>query len=849
MPQTIQRSFTAGEISPSLQSRADVSKYGNGLNLCENFLVRSQGGVYSRSGFRFIGAQGDHTKKGRLIPFSFNTEQTYILVFEHLKMRVVKAGGFVLAGAGPSLFELVTPYTESQLPRLIYTQSADVMTITHPGHDVRNLSRLADDNWTLAVNNYASTVAAPTFAGSVVKTITGVTQANPAVVTAVAHGFSTGNTVDINNVVGMTQLNGKSFNIVVLTPDTFQLLGVDSTPYSAYASGGTVTQPISIATIGSGPGTYTRTYTYVITAVDINGVESLASSPISLTTHSLSTTAGIRLTWNFVTNAVSYRIYKDPSNNTQFFGWIGDSVRLTFDDFNIAPITSDAPPQDRQPFAGVDNNPAVVTYFQQRQVFANTNNEPQSVFTTQTANFNSLRTSAPARDDDAITFTIAAQQVNEIRHLVSLDALLILTSGGEWITSEGQNKVLTPSTIGVRAQSYNGSSWVKPVIINSTALYLQEKGARLRDLGYQFSSDKYTGNDLSIMSEHLFEGYQITEMAFANEPYGILWCVRDDGVMLGLTYQREHEVWGWHQHTTLGEFESVATISEDGRDALYAIIKRTINGNTVRYVERLEKREQKNVKDAFCVDSGLSYNGVTDTISGATQANPVVITATAHPFVNGDSVRIEDVVGMTELNDNVYVVANAAANTFELTTTDGTAFTAYVSGGTVLKVITNVSGLSHLEGEAVAILADGLVVEGKTVTSGSLTLDDPANTIHIGLKYTPAIELLDIDIPAATETLKAKDVSVSKVYIEVEKSRGGWVGGRVDLTSGVTIRYQEIKPRFDSDGYGVLPLRTFKQEVIIDPQWSKGGGIRIEQRDPLPLAILSVIPEVDIGDS
>jgi len=849
VPQTIQRSFTAGELSPSLQARADIAKYTNGLNLCENFFVRSQGGVYSRPGFRFTGELDDSSKVGRLIPFSFNTEQTYILVFEHLKMRVIKDGGYVLAGAGPALFELVTPYTEAQLSRLSYTQSADVMTIAHPSHDDANLNRLADDNWTLVSNNYASTVTAPTFPSSLAKTITGITQANPAVVTATGHTFSTGNTVDISGVVGMTEVNGRSFKITVLDANTFELVDEDSTTHTAYTSGGTATRTGGVTTIGSGFSAFEKTYTYVITAVDANGIESLASAEVTITTGSLSTTGGIRLDWNAVAGADYYRVYKDPSNDTQIYGWIGDSNNTSFEDYNTAPITSDAPPQDRQPFTGADNKPAVVTYFQQRRIYANTNNEPQSVFTTQVANFNSLRTSNPARDDDAITFTIAAQQVNEIRHLLALDILIALTSGGEWIASEGQDKVLTPSTIGIRPQSYNGASWVKPVVINSTALYLQEKGARLRDLGYQFSSDKYTGNDLSIMSEHLFEGHTIIEMAYANEPYGILWCVRDDGVLLGLTYQREHEVWGWHQHVTDGEFESVATISEDGRDALYAIVKRTVNGSTVRYVERLEKREQTTVEDCFYVDSGLSYNGVTATISGATQANPVVITATAHPFVNGDSVRIEDVAGMTELNDNVYVVANAATNTFELTTTDGTAFTAYTSGGTVLKVITTVSGLDHLEAKDVVILADGLVVEDKTVASGSITLDEPANKIHIGLQYIPAIELLDLDIASATDTLKAKSVSVSKVYIEVEKSRGGWVGARVDLTSDTTVNYQEIKPRFESDDYGVIPLRTFKQEVIIDPQWSKGGGVRIEQRDPLPMAILSVIPEVDVGDS
>lgn len=686
MPEIIQRSFTSGEIAPALRSRADMVKYATGLALCKNFFIRAQGGAYSRPGFRFIAEQDDHTKKGRLIPFSFNTEQTYILVFEHLKMRVIKNGGVVLAGGGPTEFELVTPYTEAQLYRLGYTQNADVMTIVHPDHDPANLNRLADDNWTLTAVVYTSTITPPV---------------------------------------------------------------------------------ISLDDIGSGGGDFTKFYEYVVTAV-VNGVESLPSTSELLETDSLSTTYGIQISWPSVADAEYYRIYKAVSVGSGNYGWIGESKGNSFDDFNLAPITSDAPPSDRDPFSGSGNKPSTVTYFQQRQVFANTINEPQSVFTTQTNVFNSLRTSNPARADDAITFTVAADQVNEIRHLISLDALLLLTSGSEFKVTEGQDQVLTPDTVGTRRQSANGASWVKPAVVNSTAIYVQEKGAKLRDFGYDYSVDKYTGNDLSLMSEHFFDGYTITDMTYAAEPYSILWCVRNDGVLLGLTYQREHQVYGWHQHDTQGTFESVATISEDGRDAVYVIVRRNINGVNKRYIERMESRSIKNAADSFCVDSGLSYTG---------------------PYE-----------------------------------------------------VSEISGLDHLEGETVSIVADGYVVPDQVVTSGSISLPRPALNVHVGLSYLPVIELLDIDVPSATETLKSQMKSVSRVIIEVEGSRGGWVGPtNID-------DMKEIKPRFDSDNYGAITLKTYKQEIFIEPDWSRGGGVRIEQRSPLPMAILSVIPKFDVSD-
>lgn len=772
MAETIQRSFTSGEISPSIQARADLIKYTTGLARCENFIVRSQGGVYSRPGTRFIGEVGQSDKRSRLIPFQFNTEQTYVLVFEHLKMRVIRDGGFVLDGAGPSLFELSTPYTEAQLSRLSYTQSADTMTICHPDHAPRNLTRMGHDDWVLNIISYAPTVDAPYIepTSSYGVNISAITKSNPCQITVSGTGiFTTGETVFINGVVGMTELNDTNYTVTVINGTTVEI-NVDSTSFSNYTSGGIVWDVGGLGTSGDGAGDYDKKYTYVVTAVDSDGVESLPSNSASIITKSLSQTAYVRVSWDAVPNADYYRIYKDPGADTGIYGWIGDAKGVLFRDYNIAPLTSDAPPQDRQPLSGANNYPAAVTYYQQRQVFANTNNEPQTVFTTQTANYKSFRVSKPTRDDDAVTFAIASRQVNEIRHLVSLDALIMLTSSAEWRVTEGQDQVLSPSTIGVRVQSYNGASWVPPAVIDDTVLYVQEKGSKIRDLKYNFGDDKYSGNDLSIMAEHLFKGYEIQEMSYSAEPYGILWCVRNDGVLLGLTYQREHQVWAWHKHVTKGSVESVTTVSEGDRDATYIVVNRTIGGSTKRYVERIEPRFVDSSVNAFCVDSGLTYNGTP---------------------------------------------------------------------------VTALSNLDHLEGEDVAVLADGSVVENLTVTGGQIVLPYESSIVHIGLPYTPVIETLDIDAASMVETLKASDSSISELTLQLQDSRGGYVGAIND--SGEPNRMIELTPREDTFDYGVPPLRDYKADVTLEPSWNKGGRIRIEQRDPLPLAILAIIPELDIS--
>jgi len=751
MADLIQRNFASGEIAPSMRSRVDTVMYQNGLALCENFIVKAQGGLYSRPGTRFIDSVGKQTRVARLIPFSFSTAQTYMLVFEHLSVRILKNGAYLLNANG-TVYEVATPYTDLQLQELYFIQSADVMTIVHSSHPIKSLSRLSD-----------------------------------------------GSVIPLSSPVW--SLEDDVF-IAPIAPTGITLLNVG---------------PLA----GSGS-PLTKTYEYVVTWVDSKGVESLPSAPVALLSASLSTVYGVNVVIPIQAGAISFRVYKATSDGSQTYGWIGDTnanvsaaavtaaqtgvdnanaalaaafnsgiiafitsaqTNLTaalaalaavsagagFKDFNLAPIMSDGPPSDRSPLSSANNYPSTCAYYQQRRVFASTLNEPQTVFTTQTGNYKSFRVSNPTKSDDAVTFTIADNQVNEIRHILSLGSLIILTSGGEWLVTEGQNAVLTPSTFGVKKQSSHGVSKIQPVILGKSAIYVQDKGGRIRDLGYEFASDSFAGNDLSLISEHLFEGHTVVAMALASEPFGIVWVLRSDGVLLGLTYQREHKVRAWHQHITDGFIESISTIAEGTRDALYMIVRRVVNGVTVRYVERMESRDVSSAANSFCVDSGLSYNGLP---------------------------------------------------------------------------ISSLAGLAHLEGRNVSVLADGNVVEGITVVNGSVTLPNAASIVHVGLPFTCAVETLDVDV-AGQSTLKGRAISVSRVVLELENSRGGWVGPKHD--DGASGLMREIKPRLQSNNYDTVALHSSKNEINIEPGWHKGGGLRIEQRAPLPLAILSIVPTTDVG--
>lgn len=496
---------------------------------------------------------------------------------------------------------------------------------------------------------------------------------------------------------------------------------------------------------------------YLVTAVaDETHEESLPSSEVSGSTT-------CTLNFSAVSGAQKYNVYKEKNG---IFGYIGSTEDTSYVCEDVKPILDDTPPKARNPFTGAEYYPASVSYFQQRLVFGGSLQKPQTIWTTQTGNYSNMNTSSPTKDDDAITFTIAARRVNQIRHLVPLKSLVVLTSGGEWVMTGDQDGVLTPTSVSIDSEGERGASDVPPLVIGSAVLYCQSRGSIVRDLAYSFQNDGYAGGDLSVLSNHLFQGYEIKEWCYAQSPDSIVWCVRNDGVLLGLTYMKEHEVWGWHQHHTAGQVESICSIPEGDEDAVYTIVKRTLGGQEKRYIERLHTRKIKNVEDSFFVDSGLSYSG-----------SPV----------------------------------------------------------------TTLSGLSHLEGEAVSVLADGDVVNGLSVSGGQITLPSPASKVIVGLPYLSRIQALRINFETKElGSTTGKQKSITAADIHFLQSRGGSIGTNTD-------NLQEILQRTDEDWGDPTNLQTGVFHIDMDPDWDTNGQVMLEQSDPLPMTVLSITPEITIA--
>jgi len=414
------------------------------------------------------------------------------------------------------------------------------------------------------------------------KSITAITKANPGVVTSASHGFSNGDEVYVDSVGGMTELNVRNYLVANSTTNTFSLQDlfgndIDTTNFTTYTSGGTATEIYEIAT--------------PYAEADLFDLRFAQSADTMYIVHP------------------SYDIR--TLTRTDHNAW-------TFATLSITGTPSPA-------LSGSDNRPSVVSFFEQRLVFGNTNNNPQTLWFSKNGDYSNF--TVGTADDDALIYTIASNQVNAIRFLSATRVLTVGTSGGEYVLTSTNDGPVTPTTTLIRKYSNYGTAAIEPVQVADVTLFVQRGNRKIRE--FKFVGDVNTGGysapDMTILAEHITNG-GIDHMAFQQEPDSVVWCVRNDGTLLGMTYRREEEVVAWHKHVIGGTFnsgqavvESVATLPTDtGEDSLYMIVKRTINSTTKRYIEKMKLFDfGANTTTAFFVDSGLSYSGgATTTLSG-----------------------------------------------------------------------------------------------------------------------------------------------------------------------------------------------------------------------------------------
>lgn len=358
------------------------------------------------------------------------------------------------------------------------------------------------------------------------------------------------------------------------------------------------------------------TFQYKVSCLNADkSEESPASEAVSVVANLYATGTTVEISCNAVAGASYYRFYK---NQGGIYGYIGDSETTSIIDDNIAPKV-DTTPRRYDTTIGNGNYPSAVGYFEQRKIFGGFTNDPQRIIMTRSSTEDDLSYSLPVVDTDRINFRVASREFNHIQHIVPLAQLVLLTTGSELRISPLNSDAITPTSISVRPQSYIGSDTVQPVIVNNNVIYASARDGHLRELAYQYQAGGYVAGDLCLRSAHLFDFKRVKDMALYKAPVPIIWAVSSDGTLLGLTYIPEQQIGSWHRHDTDGSFESCACISEEEEDRLYVVVKRTINGKTLRFVERMSSMRFESLADAFFVDCGATYEGeAVTTISGLT---------------------------------------------------------------------------------------------------------------------------------------------------------------------------------------------------------------------------------------
>ena len=895
---TFFRSFAGGELSPEMFGRIDDVKFQTGAAKLRNFIAMPQGPAENRPGTAFVRAVKNSAKRTRLIPFTYSTTQTMVLELGDGYIRFHTQGSTLLVGApalyNPALtytigalvsdgglvyyatapvplatppainpafwylittpaYEIPTPYVEADLFDLHYVQSADVLTIVHPNYAPRELRRLGATTWTLSTISFVSPIPAPA-APTVVAVrgigvnIASITNANPAVITTVAaHQFQLGDPINISGVGVMTQLNGW-FTVADITPNTELQVhvyatgeNIDSTSYGAATP--------NTGTVQYGNQTNDLINYYKLTSIATNGFDESVASVAGNVANNLSVSgASNNLSWTFVPGALRYNVYKQQSG---LYGYIGQTEGLTFNDNNIAPDMGITPPIVDPVFASAGNYPQAVSYFEQRRVFAGTTNEPQSMWMTRSGTESDMSYSLPVKDDDRINFRVAAREANTIRHVIPLTQLILLTSAAEWRVSPVNSDAITPTTVSVRPQSYVGASNVQPEIINNSMVYCAARGGHVRELGYSWQSNGFITGDLSIRAAHLFDNFTIVDMCYAKSPQPLLWFVSSTGKLLGLTYVPEQQIGAWHQHDTDGIFESCTVVAEGNEDSLYVIVRRTVNGNSVRYVERMATRQVNLLKDCFFVDAGSTFNGtnltaMTVTVTGGTTWGPadvLTITASSSLFVWPGTTDVNDAIVLTDSTGASYRLKILATSSALVATAKVDKIIPVALRATPTAVWAfardTVSGLSHLEGKTVSILADGAVMPQVVVTGGVAILERASVVVHVGLPYQSDLQTLPValNIDAFAQG-RVKNVNQS--WIRVFQSSGVFVGP--DANKLTEVKQRTVEP------YGSPPsLKSDEVSVLMTPTWAQSGQIYIRQSDPLPLTVVGITTEIVVG--
>ena len=849
--------FTAGELSPRLDGRTDLSKYLNGVKKMENLIVHPHGGASRRPGTKFVREVKNSAHNCRLIPFEFNVTQAYILEFGDEYFRIHKDGGTVVDGSSDPI-EVSTPYGEDELADLKFTQSADVMYLVHPLFAPRKITRTSHTAWSIAEVAFERGPMQDDNTG----TVTFLASARTGNVNVTASS-STFVSTDVGRLI---KVHDGVTKITSLTSAT-----VVATTVQENADGRSELMPAyTAATISAHEGDPSSTGLehndrYQDTAGQFIAQGFKEGQKITVT--------GFTTGNNNNSSAIIVRVTEDtlllaPSSDVTDEA-AGDSVTIAGD---LTASTEWA----LGAFSGTTGFPSAVAFYEQRLVFASTTAQPQTLFFSVGGSFEDFN--GGVNDTDALTYTLGSNQVNIIRYLQAGRVLLVGTSGGEFVVSSSEQAPLSPTNASVKRQATYGSANIQPVQVANTTLFIQRAKRKLRELIFDLNTDSYQAPDLTILAEHITEG-GIKEMALQQEPDNIVWCVRIDGKLVGMTYRREENVIAWHEHTLGGKSGAcTVTVSDYANLAVGTTLKFTkSDGTTVTFTSEA-------AGGSAPADTSLGFrpnesnNTTADNIftrmnahADFTVANPsaaIVTIEETNPSATGflscvssDTTRltttnqthalVESIATIPgDLNeDAVYMVVQRTINLgtkryieffapFDFGSSAEDAF--FVDSGLSYTgtAATSMSGLNHLEGEVVSTLVNGATHPNKAVASGALTLDFSATKAHIGLLYKSTLQTMRIEAGGTEGTAQGKTKRIHEVVLRLFRTIGAKVGS--SETELDRIPFRTSADEMDQS----LGLFTGDKQIEFRSGFDSDGFIVVQQDQPLPLTVIGIYPRL-----
>ena len=898
-----------------MEGRTDFAKYFNGATNIENFVVMPHGPITRRPGTYFVSEIKTSSQKTRLIPFTFSTEQTYILEFGNQYIRFFKDSG-----------------------------------------------QIVESN----------------------KTITAITKANPAVVTSSSHGFENGDFVNISSVVGMTEVNNKTFKVADKTTNTFELQDVDGTDinsssFTTYSSAGVANRIYQITTnyttaqlfdlkfaqsadvmyichpsheasklsrtghtswtlsevdfAETGPYMDTNT-----TATTLTPASSGTGTSVNITA---SSTTGINSGDGWQTTDVG-RILKFNSGEAVITGRTNTTVVVCT--ITKAFANTDATATfNLGSFSDTTGHPSVVTFFQQRLVFSGTSDQPQTMFFSKSGDYENMTAGTDA--DDAMIYTIASNQVNAIKAMKATRTLIVMTTGGEYAVSAGTASAITPTNISIVKQSNYGSAGVDALSIGNATIFLQRAKRKMRELAYNFDTDGYVAPDLTILSEHITNS-GITQMDYQQEPYSIVWATRTDGVLSGLTYNRLENVVAWHRHILGGKSDTTKNIIQQqisftsnstivsttnntitlsshglstGDPVYYYAASNVIGGlniSSLYFVIATDSNTIKLATTATNATAGTAINLTSAPSSDTTQyiyqginISSNFIYSLSHGFKNGDIFYYDNtgtsIGGLSEntkyyiekIDNNQFklysdktlqtVVSLTSAHTSEQTdnilthtkvesvavidgdtdedqvwvivqrwingavrryveyftpfdfSEDVTAFHYLDSGLSYVGDETStLTGLDHLEGEVVDIIGEGAAQTSKTVSNGSISIDNATEQAKVGLLYSSDLQTMRLD-EGYTETTQTKTKRIYDLSIRFQDTVGASVGPNAANLTNIDFRASGFSMNLP------IPLFTGDKTIEFDTGYGTEGLVYIQQPQALPMTILGIYPRLE----